>query len=368
MPAFNSVHIDAFRGLPKTTLADCGHVNLIVGPNNCGKTSILEAMALLCRPDDLEWWIDTLWPREVKGARTPEREVLRMVFPHFSGTDVDELFAGILRVGTDLRENGNTVNRSIEAQIREQKIAPRDLDYFKVLRADGSIPVPPEGEHTTVAAQLSVSLTRGSNVLLALWHQLNDIASLPYPSATKENQIPCRYVTTVSHRTESLADLVSEAVLNDRKPQLLEILVALQPTITDFHTRTREGQRPQVWLRDSKAGWLPISVAGDGMRRAFHFAVAAVGATGGVLLIDEIESALHTSALSTVFGFLVRECAALGVQIFATTHSLEALDAIMGQSTESDSLVTYSLTPESVRRISLSDLRIVREEHGFDIR
>ena len=72
--------------------------------------------------------------------------------------------------------------------------------------------VPPEGEHTTVAAQLSVSLTRGSNVLLALWHQLNDIASLPYPSATKENQIPCRYVTTVSHRTESLADLVSEAV------------------------------------------------------------------------------------------------------------------------------------------------------------
>ena len=325
-------------------------------------------MALLSRPDDLEWWIDTLWPREVKGARTPEREVLRMVFPHFSGTDVDELFAGILRVGASLRENGHSDTRSIEAQIREEKIAPRDLDYFRVSRADGSVPKPPEGEHTMVAAQLTASLTRGDDTIQVLWHQLNEIGALPYPPAKKENQIPCRYVTTVSHRTESLAELVSEAVLNDRKPQLLEILAALQPTITDFHTRTREGQRPQVWLRDSKAGWLPISVAGDGMRRAFHFAVAAVGATGGVLLIDEIESALHKSALCTVFGFLVRECASLGVQIFATTHSLEALDAIMAQSTEKDSLVTHSLTPEGVRRISLSDLRIVREEHGFDIR
>jgi AAA15 family ATPase/GTPase len=106
-------------------------------------------------------------------------------------------------------------------------------------------------------------------------------------------------------------------------------------------------------------------VAGDGLRRAFHFAVAAVGATSGVLLIDEIEAALHTSALSAVFSFLVRECAELGVQIFATTHSLETLDAIMAQS---DSLVTYSLTPGGVRRISQADLKVVREEHGFDIR
>ncbi len=325
-------------------------------------------MALLCCPDDLEWWIDALWPREVKGARTPEREVIEMAFPHLSGAGEAELFAGMLRVGASLRENGHSDRRSIEAQIREKKIAPRDLDYFQVLRSDGSRPEPPEGVHTTVVAQLAVSLTRGENTIQALWHQLNELGALPYPTPAKENQIPCRYVTTVSHRTESLADLVSEAVLNDRKSQLMGILTALQPSITDFHTRTREGQRPQVWLRDSKAGWLPISVAGDGLRRAFHFAVAAVGATGGVLLIDEIESALHTSALSAVFGFLVRECAELGVQIFATTHSLESLDAIMAQSVSEDSLVTYSMTAKGVRRISLKDLRIVREEHGFDIR
>ena len=125
-------------------------------------------MALLSRPDDLEWWIDTLWPREVKGARTPEREVLRMVFPHFSGTDVDELFAGILRVGASLRENGHSDTRSIEAQICEEKIAPRDLDYFRVSRSDGSVPKPPEGEHTMVAARLTASLTRGDDTIQVL--------------------------------------------------------------------------------------------------------------------------------------------------------------------------------------------------------
>ena len=41
-----SVQIHAFRGLREVGLADLARVNLLVGKNDSGKTSILEALAL----------------------------------------------------------------------------------------------------------------------------------------------------------------------------------------------------------------------------------------------------------------------------------------------------------------------------------
>lgn len=338
---------------------------------------MLEALALLCRSDDLEWWIDTVWSREVKSARTPEREVIKMLFPHFSAGLDEELFAGGLKLSAMLRGvDGAQTPRILEAQIREEKIATRDLDYYRVARADGSSPLPPLdfGEaHTSIAAKLSVALHTGGEELVGLWHQFSENGALPYPTPKKEHHIPNGYVTTVAHRTESLADRLGEALVKDRRPDrresLMRLLQAFQPTLTNFEIVSRPRQGPQVWLQDSRAGWLPIAVAGDGIRRAFHFAVTAVAARGGVLLVDEIESALHKEALGTVFGFLMRECVELDVQIFATTHSLEALDAIMEQCGDDDaSLVVHSLSPKGAQRASLSELKVIREEHGFDIR
>ena len=98
------------------------------------------------------------------------------------------------------------------------------------------------------------------------------------------------------------------------------------------------------------------------------FAAAAATAKGGVLLIDEIESALHRDTLRKIFGHLLRESAALDVQIFATTHSLEALDAILAEATEEFPLVVYNLSPAGAHRTPLNRLRTIREEHGLDIR
>ena len=148
------------------------------------------------------------------------------------------------------------------------------------------------------------------------------------------------------------------------------MLRTLQPTLVTFEAVSKPGQRAQIWLKDQVAGWLPLSTAGDGLRRALQFAVAAANAGAGVLLVDEIESALHVSALRNVFGFLVRECCELGVQLFATTHSLEALDAIVEETSRiSESVAAYVLGREgAARRIEGPRLRRMRAEYGFDLR
>ena len=371
VPHFSSVQFQAFRGLRNVTLDGCADINLLVGKNNSGKTTVLEALALLCRPDDIAWWIDTVWPREVKGARTPEREVVKLLFPHYAGAAQDELFAGGLKIGAKLDGPGGS--RELEAQVREQKLATRDLDYFKVSRSDGTRNVPPPNfteSQTSIAAELGISVHVASDQVFARWHQFSEDGALPYPSGDPNLRIPCTYVTTVAHRTESLADQVGIALLKNRREPLTELLRGLQPTLITFEAIPKPGQSAQIWLRDQASGWLPLSVAGDGLRRAFHFAVSAANAGNGVLLVDEIESALHISALREVFGFLVRECRSLGVQLFATTHSLETIDAIVEESGgANESIVAFILNREGpARRLGGKRLRRMRDEYGFDLR
>jgi AAA15 family ATPase/GTPase len=49
---FDSFRIGHFRGFTDVELTDCGAVNLLIGANNSGKSSILEVLALYAHQFD----------------------------------------------------------------------------------------------------------------------------------------------------------------------------------------------------------------------------------------------------------------------------------------------------------------------------
>jgi len=56
----------------------------LVGANNSGKTSVLEAISTYCRPLDPLEWLNTSWRREIKSSRKPQLDALRWLFPQNS--------------------------------------------------------------------------------------------------------------------------------------------------------------------------------------------------------------------------------------------------------------------------------------------
>jgi predicted ATPase len=66
---------------------------------------------------------------------------------------------------------------------------------------------------------------------------------------------------------------------------------------------------------------------GEGACRFFGLALAASSASGGVLLIDEVEIGIHYSVQLELWRFLGHMAREFRVQIFATTHSEDAVRA-----------------------------------------
>ena len=63
--------------------------------------------------------------------------------------------------------------------------------------------------------------------------------------------------------------------------------------------------------------------------KIFTLATAMISAKGGILLVDEIESAIHENHINKVFNSIIKICKEYKVQLICTTHSLEAIDGII---------------------------------------
>ena len=132
--------------------------------------------------------------------------------------------------------------------------------------------------------------------------------------------------------------------------------------------------RPAIYLNHKRLGPAPLSIFGDALRRAVLLASTLHALKGGgVLLIDEIETGIHVSALQRVFAWLANAAKQFDVQIIATTHSLEAVDAIAQSVNDRiDDLVTFHLDQTEqetrVKRIPGELLLRLRRERGLDVR
>ena len=54
-----------------------------------------------------------------------------------------------------------------------------------------------------------------------------------------------------------------------------------------------------------------------------------VSAKCGILLVDEIESAIHKNHINKVFDSIIKICKKYKIQLICTTHSLEVIDGII---------------------------------------
>jgi AAA15 family ATPase/GTPase len=169
------------------------------------------------------------------------------------------------------------------------------------------------------------------------------------------------------------AALEAEKPDQDLKGDFVRTLQKIDPGIQRLDLVQKGRVTTRLQIKHEKTGVTPLSALGDGFRRALMIAVTIPTVRGGVLIIDELETALHVSVLKSVLGLLDWAVREFDVQVFASTHSLDAIDAILNSlPNANDELVGYHLSTEGesrrAKRYSGDLWERLRFERGLDIR
>jgi AAA15 family ATPase/GTPase len=362
--------IHRFRGLRDLQLENLGQINLFVGDNNSGKTTVLEAASIFCDPLNRRKWQETGLSREV--ANSALVDSLTWLFPQKANNN------------TDLSPKNMEMSLSASGSFPIEKLSASyeiftEITRFPVELEDGLEEIEEESKVLRVKVSISAkdlqptSLEENTNRNFRQELTFHDYRPLSSNKLLLGPRLPNQIVTPFSHRTSRLTlKLWSEVVEADLKAETIELLRFFDPAIQDVDSISPTQSRQFISIKHDKLGRAPLYTFGDGLRRIFTLATTIPRVRGGLLLIDELETTIHTKALEKTFNWLVNACIKNDVQLFATTHSLEALDAILEASREHANLVVYRLQQEekqtTATRFDKEMALRLREELGMEMR
>lgn len=366
MPHWKSIHIERFRRLENLRLDDIGTVNLLVGKNNSGKTSLLEAIAIAANPLNPGSWIDTAWKREIKSSRTPIAEVIKWVFPDAGKFTEQGSFKSAVRFNAAIQNGFQWV---MEADAKEFLHYGDEDESSSSSEESPAIPV----VELTMRNWQDNGHGAHSDFEETAFRFAPGFPTRVEPQPPRPGW-PCQFITPVSHRTETeqISNL-SKALDQQRRGEIIGLLKTFMPHVESVEIISLDPRNPRVRIQGNGHGSQPLSVQGDGLRRALVLATSVSFASDGFLLIDEIETALHPDVLESVMRFLVKACRERNVQLFVTTHSLEAVDAILaGMDDHTEDLVAFRLPTQGsghpLKRFGGRTLVDSRLEGGLDLR
>lgn len=313
---FRSIEVENYRAISGLKLDGLGRVNLLVGVNNAGKTSVLESVYLLAHQVD---------PRAVL-------EVLR----RRSRVDPDSepsWTVNQLPVAAALKGEYDTRADNVVALRLAALEDPEDTDedwatYLRTLVMTSSY----AGREQRSVTDFFVGRTRRTRINGEARWLCPALLHSPFSLSDPASLVRCNEASIRAKSKERV---------------LTFIQVHLDSGIQDI-ALADQYSRFLVTHNDLTEA-VDLSFFGEGLQRVFQIGLLFAGAQGGVVLIDEFENAIHTGVLIEFTKFVQQLAVDFDVQVFITTHSKETVDAFLLNHFRTDDVVAYLLKRETDR-------------------
>ncbi|WP_409967540.1 AAA family ATPase [Bengtsoniella intestinalis] len=319
---FEQMHIYAFKGIQNLAIPSLNHINILTGDNNCGKTSVLEAIQLMRNPTEFSGILRVARERDIwkgfSGSASPYDALLNL-FPKN---------AKDLTLGMDVIYNGKAHGLTLSGTTRHAMIDPnssltqRPSIAYRLHQKRDSNEMAEMDIFEGVLAYSNDGILTKQPVSFTEQTVLSDLR-LKRTSATK---IIYRPTTHYAHGS------VFGKILKDDgyKSLCLFILQIFDENISDLLLlRSEDTGRAVEYIKHAQWGNMPLSTYGDGIKKVLSIASGIADAADGVLLIDEFEMAIHAQHYEQIFSFIIKACQQMRVQLFITTHSEEAIDKML---------------------------------------
>jgi predicted ATPase len=309
--ALPSLQVQGFRGFQNLQIEKLGRVNLIVGKNNIGKSSLLEAIQLYAATDLPRSLWQVLAAHGENRGRKVESALSSVKYLFFGRKDITG--------PTDPIKIGPIDNPEQQLRISINFYAPKvdeeGVRTFKILSPEEY----DTAENLTPRFSIRIGNTFRKSYSL-------DPAVRPKLSRTEIKGIKVVSVGANGLNEREIAQLWDNVTLTDYEQDVLKALRIVAPGIEAINITSMHDHIPIVKVQGMTEPFL-IRSLGDGMQRMLGIALALVNAQIGFLLIDEVENGLHYSVQEDLWKLVFQIAHQLNVQIFATTHSWDCITA-----------------------------------------
>ena len=307
MTILEHLTITNFRGFDSLEIDGFSKINLFVGRNNTGKTSILESIFLLIGMSN------PILPNtinQIRGLNIGTAKQLSYLFyglkmenkPVFSAKFSDSSDR-LLKLEAKYRQTEFIHNTSSASG---PELIGLDLNFREM---KGNKPVPPYRKS---------SLIFGNDMFG------NNVINQSVPRDYNEKFHAVLVVADKNQNDLVILARLSEIIKRKEETSILEILQKFDDNIIDIKTL------PDGIFFDLKnvEELVPVNIMGDGIRRFLNIITSVYEKKDSFVCIDEIENGLHYSAYNLLWENLLSFVNLNNVQLFITTHNIETLSCL----------------------------------------
>jgi AAA15 family ATPase/GTPase len=273
----DSFKVKNFKRFSNFEMRDVGQFNLIVGDNNVGKTTLLEALL-----------IDSTWHQTFNNFA--KSLIYRNFKPGLKMSDLEFLLsrnAQEKRIEFRLGYMGSESVHAIEF----------DWAYLKLL---------------------FTAETHGNPVFKAEDSLYSDIGINP--------SLNCPFVPFGKGHDEDLtifySKLQKSRVLKEKFIEAMKIMI---PTLSSIEPSVEANSKYLIIFQNQMDASIPLPLFGDGALKLFRYLVEMAVNQKKRLMIDEIDTGIHHSHFRDFWRIILKTARESDVQLFMTTHNEECI-------------------------------------------
>lgn len=302
---YKKLEIQKYRRLANLEIKELSRVNLFVGDNNSGKTSILEAFYILTRQNHIPSFIAL---EKYRGR----------FYQEFQTKWLDKL------VSENIALEG--IFNDVETHLTIKKLETNEhiekSHYLNTIIAESTVD---NNEY-----QSTIHLF--DNKQPELYFQKSQFlcaANFSSPYRFDGNLLQQAHARAIEEKYfNDLIDFIREKM--DSSIEKIELITI--GNISRFMVSS---------TRSTTA--LDITKYGEGLQRVFEIVLLIGYSRDGILCIDELDSAIHKDLLIDFTSFIQEAAEKFNVQLFLSTHSKECVDAFVKNGYPDENLRAYSI-------------------------
>ena len=325
---YKKITIENFRGIKHLVIDDFRQVNLFVGKNNCGKTSILESLFLLTGPTNAEL---PLRINTFRNLTIVDENSWRVIF---NKLDVDSTIKISGELGKETRELKISPDKKSVFALPQTTIDKGELDIKSSYSAQSY------AIDGLVLEYIRYKNKKPQKITTSIIANGTGIKIKP-PEKYKESLRAVFINPRTIFSSRDMAKRFSDILIRKREDRIIKVLRQIEPSLKDLSL----GVGDIIYCDIGLNRLVPLNVMGDGMVRLLSIILTISDTENGIVLIDEIENGFHYTSQDILWNTIFAAAKEYNVQIFATTHSMECVNAFSSS--------YYSLYGENEDKIRL---------------